>query len=184
MTTKAADDKIRKLPTASPDAAQEARDQADAYDSLFAPVPLELDGGDVVMVPPHPDYSMLDDDQMDEWDELMFEVDTQYDREPDIHIPEQHLDGGLTLPADTKRGALMRPFRKNGQLVKPSHSVRIVQIALGEAEYKRLKDGGRNASDVWKIWQMWSLRIKERQQRDSKSAGSSVDLAAVSEADS
>jgi hypothetical protein len=160
----------RKLSIASPEAQAEARTQADEYDSLFGNTELELDGGATVSVPPHPDYGMLDDDKMEAWDELRFEVDTVYDREPDIHIPEQTLDGGLKLNAETQRGALKVPYRKGGALVKPAHSVKVVQIALGEAEYKRLRDGGRNASDVWKIWGKQSIAIKERQQRDSKSS--------------
>ena len=197
MTTKAAsqDKPPRKLSTTSETATAEAREQADAYESLFASIPLKLEGGDEIMIPPHPDYAMLDDDKMDEWDELMFRVDNEYLRLPDVFVPEQHLrhdngePSGVVIPADTIRGELRRPFQimgENGkpQLVKPPHSVKIVQIALGEAEYKRLRDGGRNASDVWKIWQEQSLRIKERSLSDSKSAGSTVDLAAVPEADS
>lgn len=177
--------KVRNLAAAAPDVAAEAREQADEYDSIFGNTPLELGNGKgTLMVPPHPDYMMLDDEKMDEYDQLMFDVDTKYDRHPDIHIPEQTLDGGLKLAAETQRGAVMRPFRINNELVKPAHSVRVVQVALGAADYALLKEGGLNASDVWKIWGRQSQLIKERQQRDSKSAGSGVDLAAVPPADS
>lgn len=188
-----AEKKPRNLPNTSPDAAQEARTQADEYDAIFGDTELELDNGDVMMIPPHPQYGMLDDDRMDAWDELQYEVDTSYDREPDIHIPEQKLDNGLTLPSDTQRGALLLPYRITStdddgttttRLIKPSHSVRVVQVTLGDTEYKRLKEGGRNASDVWKIWGRQSIKVRERQQRDSKSASSPVAVAPVSEADS
>lgn len=186
---------VRKLPSASEDAQAEAREQADAYDSLFGATPLELDDGSVVMIPPHPDYAMLDDDRMEEWDELLFAVDNIYLREPDVYVPEQRLkddkgnETGIVMPAETHRGALRQPFQKlddkgKPELVKPPHSIKVVQIALGLDEYNRLKAGGKNASDVWKIWGEQSLRIRERQQRDSKSAGSPVDLAAVPETDS
>ena len=185
MTTKAAsqDKPPRKLSTASETAEAEANEQAEAYGSIFSPTPLELDNGDILMIPLHPDYSMLDDEKMEAWDDLMFRVDTVYDRHPDIHVPEQHMENGLTLPASTVRGELMRPYRIEGELVKPSHSVRVVQIALGEIDYKRLKEGGKNASDVWKVWGEQAMRIQERQKSGSQNSGSSVALAPVSAPD-
>jgi hypothetical protein len=173
----------RKLPTASSDAAAEAREQADAYESLFASHELEIDGGSVT-IPPHPDFGMLDDERLEDYEELLFEVDTEYDREESIYIPEQHLDNGVTLPASEQPGALKRPYRKNGVLVKPPHSVRVVQAVLGEAEYKRLRDGGKSAADVWKIWGKQGMEVQERQSADPKSNGSTVDLASVPEANS
>ena len=102
------------LPGKSATAAREAREQAEAYESVFAPTPLELDDGTVLQIPPHPDFGMLDDEQMGEYEELLFEVEG-YDHEDDL--PEQHLDSGITLPGE--RGALKRPYRKDGALVKP-----------------------------------------------------------------
>lgn len=180
----AVDEKTRNLTTTAPEAPAQAREQANEYESLFGTTDLVLDDGDVVKIPPHPDYGMLDDDRMDAYDELLFEVDTVYDRQPDIYIPEQHLENGLHLSAETKRGALMRPYRINGERVKPSHSVKVVMAAIGETEYKRLREGGRSAADVWKIWGEQGLRINERQNRDSKSDGSALDLAAISKANS
>jgi hypothetical protein len=174
----------RNIPTASPDAAAEAREQADAYDSLFASHELELEGGDTITIPPHPDFGMLDDEQLEAYEELLFEVDTEYDREESIYIPEQRLDNGVVLPASEQPGQLKRPYRKEGVLVKPPHSVRVVKAALGEAEYKRLRDGGRSAADVWKIWGKQGMEVQERQSADPKSKGGTVDLAAVPEADS
>lgn len=180
----------RKLSTASPSAAREAREQAEAYKSIFANRDLELDDGSSISIPPHPDFGMLDDDALEAYEELMFEVDTKYDREPDIVIPEHYekdedgVEVGSLLPAETIRGALRIPFRKNNELVKPPHRIHIVQIVLGEAGYKRLRQGGRSAGDVWKIWSMQGLEIRERQLRDPKSAGGVVALAAVPQADS
>lgn len=178
------DDTAHNLPTTSPDAPREALTQAEEYESLFGTTDIVLDDGDVVKVPPHPDYGMISDDQMAEYDELLFAVDTTYDREPDVAVPEQKLDNGLIIPAETRRGAIKQPPRINNVLVKPPHTVRVAQIALGEVEYKRLQAGGRSAADVWKIWGQQGIKMKERQQRDSKSLGGAVALAAVSPPDS
>jgi hypothetical protein len=186
-----ADPLPRKLPHTSPDAAAEARAQADEYESLFGDTELELVGGDTIKIPPHPDYGLLDDDRMDEYETLQFAVDTEYEREPDVYIPEQRLkdpttgeETGVVLPPQTVRGQLKVPYRINGVRVTPSHSTKVVIAALGEADYKRLRDGGKSSKDVWKVWGEQSLRIQERKQRDTKSAGSSVDLATVPQADS
>lgn len=171
----------KKLPSASP--INQAREQAEAYDSLFASVPLELDDGSELMVPPHPDFGMLDDDRMEDYEDLLMEVET-YDRGEEIYIPEQKLDGGVTLPAETKKGELLRPYRKAGVRVKPSHTVRVVQAALGPDDYARLRAGGKGAADVWKVWGKQGLAVQERRIFDPKSDGSSVDLESVSETDS
>ena len=166
------------LPGKSATAAREAREQAQAYESVFTPTPLELDDGTVLQIPPHPDFGMLDDEQMGEYEELLFEVEG-YDREDDL--PEQHLDSGLILPGE--RGALKRPYRKDGALVKPPHSVRVVRAALGDTEYKRLREGGKSAADVWRIWGKQGLQIRERQAADSKSDGGALAVAPIPEAD-
>lgn len=179
---------VGNLPSTSEDAAREARDQADAYDGLFGTTDLELDDGSFVKIPPHPDYGMLDDDRMEAYTELMFEVDTEYEREPDIFIPEQVLEGGMHLAAETKRGALKVPYRKlvegKSQLVKPPHSIKFVIAAIGEKEYERLRAGGKSASDVWKVWADASVKIRGRQTADPKSAGSPVVMAPVPSPDS
>lgn len=186
----------RNLETTSAEAAAEARAQAEAYESLFASTPLELDNDEVMMIPPHPDFGMLDDDNIEAYEELLFERDENYEREPDIHVPEQRLrdantgeETGIVLPADTQRGALKRPFRiKDAQgqvkLLKPPWSVKVVQAAIGETEYKRLRAGGKCAGDVWKIWGKQGIIARQRQVGDPKSIGSSVDLEAVPETDS
>lgn len=166
----------RNLSTTAPEAADEAREQANEYDSLFGDTRLDLGDGDFIMIPPHPDYGMLPDERMAEYDQLLFEVDTEYDREPDVVIPDQKLkddkgqETGVVVPGETIRGALKRPLRKNGVLVTPPHSIRIAQIALGEADYKRLVDAGKGAKDVWAVWSKQSYKIQERKQHDSKSA--------------
>jgi hypothetical protein len=119
---------------------------------------------------------MLDDAQLEAYEELMFEVES-YDREPDIYIPEQRLENGVVLPAETRRGRLLEPYRLNGELVKPPHSVRIVETALGPEAYEQLRAGGRNAADVWRVWNEQGLRIADRAEVDSKSNGGARGLA-------
>lgn len=179
----------RNLPNTAPNAGRQARDQASAYDSLFADTKLELDDGSFISVPPHPDLGMLDDDQMDAYEDLVIEQES-YDREEDIYIPEQRLldaqgnETGVVLPARTEPGALKRPFRINGVRVKPAHSVRVAQIALGEEGYARLRKGGRSAADVWRIWGRQAAELADRQAADDKSPRGALGLATVSETDS
>lgn len=183
------------LDVTAENAAVQALAQADAYESVFAPTRLELDNNDVIEIPPPPDYGMLSDERMEAYEELLFDVDTKYDREPDIFIPEQNLkgpdgeDSGIVLPAETRRGDLKRPYRitnadGTAELVKPPHTVKVVQTVLGEQEYARLKAGGKVAGDVWRIWGEHAIRIRERQAADSKSVRSPVAVAAVPESNS
>lgn len=188
----AVEDQPRKLPTASPE--EEARAQAEAYDSLFSNQELELDGGRKLSIPPHPDFGMLGDEETEAYEELLFERDTEYEREPDVIVPEQRLkdaDGnetGVVVPGETIQGAVKRPYRRIGAdgkpvLVKPSWSVRVVRAALGETKYKELTEGGRCAADVWRVWGKQGLEAKQRQGRP-EADGSPVDLAAISTPDS
>jgi len=179
----------RNLPNTPPNSGRQAREQANAYDSLFADTPLELNDGTFLAIPPHPDLGMLDDEQMDDYEDLVMELET-YDREEDVYIPEQRLldakgnETGVVLPASTERGALKRPYRKDGVRVKPAHSVRVAMIALGEEGYKRLREGGRSAKDVWRIWGRQAAELADRRAGDDKSAGGPLDLAAVPASDS
>lgn len=177
-------EKIQNLPHTAANAGRQAREQADAYDSLFADIKMELDDGTTISIPPHPDLGMLDDDAMEQYEELQFEMES-YDREEDIFIPEQRLrdsdgnENGVVLPATTSLGALKRPYRKDGELVKPPHSVRVARIALGEEGYQKLIAGGRSAGDVWRAWAKQAAELRDREASDPKSEGSSVDLEAV-----
>lgn len=175
---------IRNLPHTSPKAGKQAREQADEYDSLFADIQLELDDGTTLAIPPHPDLGMLDDEATEQYEELQFEMES-YDREEDIIIPEQRLkdsDGnetGVVLPGSVAPGALKRPYRKDGELIKPPHSVRVARIALGEEGYQRLVAGGKSAGDVWRAWAKQAAELRDREDSDSKSERGTVDLEAV-----
>jgi hypothetical protein len=181
-------DKVRKLPHTAPEAGDQAREQAAAYDSVFQDTVIELDEGVTVSVPPHPDLAMLSDEAMEAYEELQFEMES-YDREEDIIIPEQRLkdsDGhetGVVLPGSTQPGMLKRPYRKDGVLIKPPHSVKVARIALGEVAYKQLVDGGKSAADVWRIWGSQATELRRRQDSDSKSDGGPLDLETVSTPD-
>jgi len=169
-------------PLSAVESGRRAREQATAYDSVFAPTPLELrypDGTtETIEVPPHPNLRMLDDDAQEEYEDLMMEVEG-YDREPDIYIPESTLSSGVVLPAETRRGELKQPYRKDGVRVKPAHSIRVVQIALGD-NYTKLRAAGMSAADVWRIWNQQGLDLNKRQEEDSKSNGSGGGLGSVS----
>jgi hypothetical protein len=153
-----------KLPQV-PGSGRRAREQAaEVPDSVFAPTPLILDDGEVLMIPPHPNLNMLDDDAQEEYEEYLYEVNHTYDRHPDIYFPQQTLDNGRVLPEETKRGELIGPpYEKGGQLVKPPHQQKVVRIALGEDGYAKLKAGGKQAADVWRIWNEQGLRVADRQ---------------------
>ena len=165
-----------------PDAARRARDQAAAYDSVFAATPLELtfsDGStEIVEIPPHPNLSMLDDERQEAYEELMFEAES-FDREPDIYIPEQTLESGVVLPAETRKGRVLQPYRKDGELVKPPHSVRVVQACLGDDNYAKLRRAGKNAADVWRIWNQQGLDLANRSDVDPKSNGRAGSLVSL-----
>jgi hypothetical protein len=156
-----------------------ARAQADAYESVFSQHELDLGNGQKLTVPPHPNLRMLDDDAQAEYEKLLFEANNTYDRHPDIYIPEQKLDNGIVIPAETKRGALIVPYQRTGsdgkpELITPPHSVKVVQIALGEKDYARLRAAKKSAADVWRIWNQQGIDVAARETfRPVPSAGAS-----------
>lgn len=162
---------------------RQAREQATAYTSIFAPRELVLDDGTVIEIPPHPNLRMLDDDAQAALERLEFELES-YDRHPDIYVPEQKSKDRngdeIILPAETKPGAVKIPYRKTdpatgeAKLLDPPYTVQVAKIALGEAAYKKLRAGKVNgrrgsAADVWRIWNNQGLDLAEREASDSKS---------------
>jgi hypothetical protein len=121
---------------------------------------------------------MLDDERQAAYEDLMFEVEG-YDRDPDIYIPEQNLDNGVVLPSETRKGRLLQPYRKDGVLVKPPHAVRVVQVCLGDETYAKLRKAGRQAADVWRVWNEQGMALAERADADPKSNGSTRSLGSV-----
>lgn len=170
------------------DSGREAADQAAAYRSMFAPQTLRFDDGSEMEIPPHPTLRMMDDDRLADYDELMFTADTEYERGPDIYIPEQTVTdragNELKLPPETRPGNLLVPYRRRNpetgkvELVKPPHEVKVVAVVLGDekfAELKSKKINGRpaGAGDVWRLWNGNSAELVERRDDDSKSDGGS-----------
>lgn len=187
-------EQVRALPTATDDYAEQARLQAEAYDSLFANTDIKLDDGTMLSIPPHPDFGMLDDDAMDDYAQLLFDRDTVYEREPDIIIPEQRMknsegvENGVVMPSETIRGALKTPYRiktEDGSsvLVKPAWSTQMVIAGLGKESYEMLRAGGRSSADVWRIWSKQGEQVKQRQGR-SEAERSPVAVAPVPTPDS
>lgn len=174
-------------------AGTQAREQAAEYGGIFTSTPLRLDDGTVIHVPPDPRHRLLDDDQMAAYDALLFESES-YDRGDEVVIPPQKVYDGdknvvTELPAQTRPGILLTPYRKDGELLQPAWEVRVVEAALGPTDYARLRagtiDGVRGSSrHIQQIWVEHNRAIRERQAADSKSAGGTVDLAPVPEADS
>lgn len=185
------------MPEDKSTAPAEAREQATAYSSIFAPHKLTFDDGTTMEIPPHPSLRMFDDERQADYDQLMFEAES-YERGPDIFIPEQKVKDSagneLTLPADTRPGNILVPYRRKNadgviEVVKPPHEVKVVQAALGVDEYERLRgktiDGQQaGARHVWQVWNEQGSSLVNRQVADPKSDGSSGDLADVPASDS
>lgn len=178
-------------------ASAESREQATAYGSIFAPHKLTFDDGTTMEIPPHPSLRMFDDERQADYDQLMFEAES-YERGPDIFIPEQKVKDSagneLTLPADTRPGNLLVPYRRKNadgviEVVRPPHEVKVVQAAIGPEAYELLRskkiDGQQaGARHVWQVWNEQGTSLVKRQVADPKSDGGSGDLADVPASDS
>ncbi len=172
----------------------EAVTQAEQYGGPFSPKLLHFDDDETMKVCPHPVYRLFSSEEaLTAYDQRMVDIEENFDREPDTYIPEQVIKTStgeeVTLPAETKRGAVKTPYRLDGKLVSPPHEVLMVQIALGEAEYARLKTktiDGRPASysDVWRVWLEAADEGRARAEADSKSVGSVAGVEGVAAADS
>lgn len=193
-------DPLQNLPTTSPGAASEAREQAAEYDSIFAATPLVLDDGTTIMVPPPPGTGLIDEDAQDAINELNLRLES-FDRWPDVEVPEQTVydeNNNIVsvLPASTRPGVLKtRPYRRTDpqtseviEVLKPDVEAQQVIFVLGKQAYDKLRaatvNGVRGSqADVWRIWHKQSAQILERQKIDSKSNGRAVDSAPVLQAD-
>ena len=169
----------------------DAIEQANTYGGILANKTLYFDDGSTMQVTPHPSLGVFETaEQADEYEQYMFDIQETYDREPDIYIPEQTVerDGKtIVLPAETKRGAVKTPYRKDGVRCTP-HNVRLVQIALGDKKYKQLvskKIDKRPAGygDVLRLWLDQGNQMKERATEDPKSVAGDLGVEEVPEAD-
>lgn len=160
--------------------AKDARDQATEYDSEFADVTITFDDGDTMTIPPHPKFRLLDDDALDAVDAYQEQIETVYDREPDIYMAERTItdrDGNeVKIPAETIRGAVKYiggVYFQEGKRVTPSHEVKIVQLAIGAEDYEVLRtktiNGKRaGARDVWRAWNHQGAAVARRADSDPK----------------
>lgn len=189
---------ILDLPTKTKDSGSQAREQSAEYGGIFDATPLVLDDGSIIHVPPDPRWRLLDDDQMEAYDALLYEAES-YDRGEEIVIPKREIKNEhghveRTWPEETQPGPLLVPYRKtdedgNTTLISPAWEVRLVQAALGPDDYARLRAGKINGQrgsirHIQHIWTEHNRQIQERRAADSKSARSTVDLETVPEADS
>ncbi len=155
------------------DAGTEAREQANEYKSPFADRKLVFDDDTFMVLPPHPNLRMLDDEALEALEAYEEEIET-YDKDDDGQV-KNLMAGG--------------PFFKDGKRVSPPYRVRMVQIAIGEDRYEELRTKTINgqkcgARDVWRAWSDQGVEIVERINQDSKSDAGSVVLEDVSPSDS
>ncbi|SHU12548.1 gp32 protein [Mycobacteroides abscessus subsp. abscessus] len=78
-----------------------------------------------------PNPGLLDDDQQERWEDL------------------QVLLEGCDTDAD---GELLKPYRINGELLKPSYNVRLATAVFGDAGYAAFKAGGGSGNHVALEW--------------------------------
>lgn len=160
---------------------REAKDQAAEYfgfaSSTF--IEVEKDGNRKVFEIPNP--GLLDDDQQERYEELQFELE-KCDREPDVEVPEQTvvIDGkATTVAAYTLPGDFKRPYRINGELLKPPYNVRLAVALFGEEGYAEYKAGGGIANQIGFEWAKMNKEYQERVESDPKSDGSTPALESV-----
>lgn len=173
-------------------AGRQAQEQAQEYNSPFAPRTIEFDDGTKLVVPPHPQLRMFDsEDRLIAYDELLMEQET-FDRE-EIELPQRTIrdDDGteMVLPAETKKGQVLGPpYRKKGKIVK-GHEARIVRVVLGDDKYEQLcsktiNDRPAGYSDVMRVWHDQSVEVVKRVNDDPKSAEGAGGLEALAPPDS
>jgi len=147
----------------SPKAAREAAAEAQGF---LASVEI-VAGNETFEVPQR---GLLDDDQAERLAELELETET-WDREDDVTLST----------GSVVRGALKRPYRKNGKLIKPAYPVRVAIALWGEEKYARYKAAGGRSADVTAALALMDQRVQEREQDDSKSVGRDSSSEAVSD---
>lgn len=119
------------------------------HHGFAASVPILGDDGAVYDIP---NPGLLDDDQMERWEELQFDLE-QCDREPSrVENVERVLrDGSTVSVATTVPGDLKTPYRIDGELMRPSYSVRLTQVIFGDRakDYKAAGGSGSQVAIEW-----------------------------------
>lgn len=162
-----------------PKSVQEAKEQAAEYFGFTASAFIQTSDGKVWEIP---NPGLMDDDQQERWEELQFDLQS-YDREDDIVIPEQVLDGGTVIPERRIKGDLVTPYQKNGQRMSPPYNVRLAKVLFGEEGYAAYKAGGGIANQIALEWARMNREYQERVESDPKSDGSRPALETVPSGD-
>jgi hypothetical protein len=145
-----------------------ARQQAAEYLGFLDGVKVRTERGDVFEIP---NPSLLDDDQQTRFDKLQLEIES-WDRHEDI----LNEDGSVRT-----EGALKEPNRKDNELVE-NYNIQLAKAIFGD-RYEAFKTAGGRASDVSTIWWKMNKQLADRRAADSKSAGSTEDVAPVPDSD-
>ncbi|WPH57645.1 hypothetical protein [Mycobacterium phage WXIN] len=149
---------------------EEAKIQAAEYFGFASSTSVRVDNGKVFEIP---NPGLLDDDQQERYEELQFFLE-QCDREPDTEVPEQSVvidDKVTTIAAYTIPGEVKKPFRINGELLKPPYAVRLAIALFGEEGYAEYKANGGIANLIGFEWARMNKEYQERVAADSKSEG-------------
>lgn len=151
--------------------AEDAREQAsEGYGFLRSEFRrVTVDGKEHIFEIPHRD--LFDAEQQERWDELQHEVQTKYDREPDLLDSE-----GRVL----RRGAVIFPHHVNGELVKPTWGERLGIVLWGKPGAAVFKKGRGNFNEIELIWAKQAEGMRRWREADPKSDRGGVDVAAAS----
>lgn len=165
-------------------ATADAREQAADYDGFAAPAEYTTPTGKKF---PVPNVSLLDDEQQERFDELLFKF-SKCDKVPDQEIPGRKVtakdpDGTEVVteyPAHTVKGVgYLQPYMIDGELVKPNYNIQLVTALLGEDGYAEFKAAKGKASEFAVAVNKLNQSLAEREKTDPKSDGGSSSLAAV-----
>lgn len=144
-----------------------AREQAADYLGFAASERIVTKDGSFEI--PYP--SLLDADQQAAVDELDVDMDENWDRYPDILNEDDSVKS---------RGLLKVPHRKNK--VPVNYNTELAKAIFGE-RYEAFKTAGGRPNDVALIWSRMNQELSKRRAADSKSGGSTEDVAPVPDAD-
>lgn len=137
-----------------------------------------------------PTVLLLDDDQLIAYEQLHHGLN-QCDRYPDTEQPRQRFvhknpDGTeveTEIGAHVQRGDFIQPYQKDGELIVPPYSIQLAIIFWGEKGYQRFKNGGGRSAEIPEVLRELNAAMARRMASDSKSAGSSGDLASGTNGD-
>jgi hypothetical protein len=123
---------------------------------------------------PHRD--LFDNDQQERWEDLQDAILHEYQREPDVYVPDATAPDGKRLIA---KGALVVPHRdKDGNRLPPM-AYRLAIVLWGADGAQRAKEGGILLNEIEVVWWKQRMEMEERLGADPKSDGGGAGLAAV-----